>query len=302
MFSQQQLIVLLAALPDPAFILTRGGRYAAIYGGSDKRYYHDGGALIGKYMHEVLHEEKSTWFSSQIAEALSTRSLHIVEYGLAASDVRGLESEGPGHTIWFEGRVQALDFLVDGEDAVLWVASNITRRHELEAQLRKQCETDSLTGLLNRRRMLDVLASNFDVFLRYQTPATLFMFDVDAFKSINDKHGHFKGDTALRSIAAVCQAELRATDHAARFGGDEFVILMPHTGSKDASLIIDRLRLRIAEEMLDLAVVGAGTISGGFSELIAGDSSYTDVMHRADSALYKAKRAGGNLALPYTDD
>ncbi|GGI53290.1 GGDEF domain-containing protein [Oxalicibacterium solurbis] len=302
MFSQSQLMALLAALPDPVFILTRNGRYAAIHGGSDSRYYHDGSALVGKYMHDVLHEEKSNWFSAQIAEALSSRSLHIVEYALAGSDVRGLESAGPDHTIWFEGRVQALDFLVDGEEAVLWVASNVTRRHELEAQLRTQCETDPLTGLLNRRRMLDVMASNFDVFRRYETPATLFMFDVDAFKSINDKHGHFKGDAALLAIAALCKTELRATDHAARFGGDEFVILMPHTHCKDASQIIERLHQRIAEDMHDLGIVGAGTISGGFSELIAGDSSYTEVMQRADEALYKAKRAGGNLVLPYTDD
>ncbi len=301
MLSKQQLTVLLAALPDPAFILTRGGRYAAIYGGSDSRYYHDGAALVGKYMQDVLHKEKCDWFLAEIAEAFSSRKLHIVEYELAANDVRGLETEGPDHAIWFEGRIQALDFLVDGEEAVLWVASNITRRHQLETQLRMQSETDPLTGLLNRRRMLDMLSSSFDVFHRYQTPATLFMFDVDAFKNINDEHGHFKGDNALLSIATVCQDELRATDHAARFGGDEFVILMSHTHSKDAALIIERLRQRIARNMQSLGIVGAGTISGGFSELTVGDTSHVDVMHRADDALYKAKRAGGNLVLCHID-
>lgn len=302
MFSIQQLTTLLAALPDPAFILTRGGRYAAIYGGSDSRYYHDGSYLIGKCMQEVLHEEKCSWFMTQIAAALASRTLHIVEYELAASDVRGLETEGPEHVIWFEGRIQALDFLVDGEEAVLWVASNITRRHQLEIQLRTQCETDPLTGLMNRRKMLEMLALNFDIFDRYKTPATLIMFDVDAFKDINDKHGHLVGDSALLSIAALCKEELRTTDHAARFGGDEFVILMPHTQSKDASLIIERVRQRIAESMRSRGIVDAGTISGGFSELTVGDASYEDVIHRADQALYKAKRAGGNMVLPHTDD
>ena len=295
-------MAILTALPDPAFILTRSGRYAAIYGGADSRYYHDGTALIGKDMHEVLHDEKSNWFSSQIEQALASRALHIVEYGLAASDVRGLETAGPEQPIWFEGRIQALNFQVEGEDAVLWVASNITSRNQLEAQLRMQSEIDPLTGLINRRKLLDVLAAHYDIFCRYQTPATLFMFDIDAFKDINDNHGHMKGDLALQTIAAVCRAELRTTDHPARLGGDEFVVLMPHTRNADALPIVERLRLRIADEMHGLGLIGAGTISGGFSEWMHGDTSFTEVMRRADHALYNAKRAGRNQVRVYSDD
>jgi len=302
LFSEQQLMAILTALPDPAFILTRSGRYAAIYGGADSRYYHDGSALIGKYMYEVLHDEKSNWFSGEIAKALASGALHIVEYELAASDVRGLETAGPDQPIWFEGRIQALNFQVNGEDAVLWVASNITARKELEEKLRMQSETDSLTGLINRRKLIDVLAANYDIFRRYQTPATVFMFDIDAFKSINDKHGHMKGDLALQTIAAVCRAELRTTDYAARLGGDEFVVIMPHTRSEDASPIVERLRLRIGDAMRDLGFDGIGTISGGLSELIAGDTSFTEVMRRVDDALYKAKRGGRNQVVAYTAD
>lgn len=302
MFNEQQLRAILTALPDPAFILTRSGRYAAIYGGADARYYHDGSALIGKYMHEVLHDEKSNWFSGEINKALASRKLHIVEYGLAASDVRGLETAGPSEQIWFEGRIQALDFQVSGEDAVLWVASNITARNDLEAKLRMQSESDSLTGLINRRKLLDVLAAHYDIFCRYQTPATLFMFDIDDFKTVNDQHGHMKGDVVLQTIANVCRAELRATDHAARVGGDEFVVLMPHTRSEDALPIVERLRQCIASAVQQLGIKGAGTISGGFSELMADDSSFTDVKRRADQALYNAKRAGRNQVLAYVAD
>ncbi|GGI15978.1 GGDEF domain-containing protein [Oxalicibacterium faecigallinarum] len=302
MFNEQQLRAILTALPDPAFILTRSGRYAAIYGGADARYYHDGSALIGKYMHEVLHDEKSNWFSGEINKALASRKLHIVEYGLAASDVRGLETAGPSEQIWFEGRIQALDFQVSGEDAVLWVASNITARNDLEVKLRMQSESDSLTGLINRRKLLDVLAAHYDIFCRYQTPATLFMFDIDDFKTVNDQHGHMKGDVVLQTIANVCRAELRATDHAARVGGDEFVVLMPHTRSEDALPIVERLRQCIASAVQQLGIKGAGTISGGFSELMADDSSFTDVKRRADQALYNAKRAGRNQVLAYVAD
>ncbi|WP_293776381.1 sensor domain-containing diguanylate cyclase [uncultured Oxalicibacterium sp.] len=302
MFSEQQLLAILTALPDPAFILTRSGRYAAIYGGADSRYYHDGSMLIGKYMHDVLHEEKSNWFASEIDKALASRKLHIVEYGLAASDVRGLESAGPDEPIWFEGRIQALDFQVDGEDAVLWVASNITSRNQLETRLRMQSEIDPLTGLINRRKLLDLLAAQYDVFRRYQTPATVFMFDIDAFKSINDQHGHLKGDLALQTIAAVCRTELRTTDHPARLGGDEFIVLMPHTCRDDALPIVERLRVRIADAMHNLGLREGGTISGGFSELMHDDSAFTEVMRRADLALYNAKRQGRNQVLAYRPD
>ena len=131
MFSEEQIADILAALPDPAFILTRSGCYAAIFGGSDLRYYHDGSGLIGKSLHDVLHTEKATWFAKEIEKALSSQQLHIVEYELAGSDVKGLE-DGPSNVIWFEGRVQALNFQVLGEDAVLWVASNMVKPSEIK--------------------------------------------------------------------------------------------------------------------------------------------------------------------------
>lgn len=147
--SRDQLEALLSTFPDPVFLLTRSGCYAAIYGGTDARYYHDGSGLVGKYLHEVLTPAKTEWFLKEIELALASGSLHIVEYGLAGSDVLGLEDTGPSNTLWFEGRVQALNFPLNGEDAVLWVASNITHRMSIEAQL-----TDALR---REREAIDIL-------------------------------------------------------------------------------------------------------------------------------------------------
>jgi DNA-binding winged helix-turn-helix (wHTH) protein len=149
LLSQDQLESLLSVFPDPIFLLTQSGYYAAIYGGTDARYYHDGSGLVGKYLHEVLTPTKTAWFLKEIALALESRSLHIVEYGLAGSDVLGLEDTGPSNTLWFEGRIQALNFPLNGEDAVLWVASNITHRMNVEAQL-----TDALR---REREAIDIL-------------------------------------------------------------------------------------------------------------------------------------------------
>jgi diguanylate cyclase (GGDEF)-like protein len=295
LFSNEQIAALLAALPDPAFILTRSGRYAAIFGGTDSRYYHDGSSLIGKSLHDVLNPEKAGWFGEQIAVALAAPGLHVVEYILERTDIRGLEGDGPNERIWFEGRVQALDYSVQGEQAVLWVASNITASKNLEALLRMQSETDSLSGLSNRRKLMSALTEHYGLFARYKTPTSVLIFDIDNFKGINDKYGHLAGDQAIAVTAEVCRRELRATDFPARLGGDEFVILMPHTGCEHARPIAERLRARIADQLRDVGTLGPGaTISGGLSELQPGDASYEEVLKRADDALYRAKHEGRN--------
>lgn len=291
LFSREQLTFILSALPDPAFILTRSGRYAALFGGSDHRYYHDGSSLVGQTVFDVLNEDKAEWFAGEIRHALDSRVLHIVEYSLAGSDVKGLQDTGPSHPIWFEGRIQALDFPVDGEDAVVWVASNITEKNAIETRLRLQSETDALTGLFNRRKLMDVLDSRFELFRQDHHPTAALMFDVDNFKHINDVYGHPAGEQVLVLIANACKEVLRGSDFAARIGGDEFVILMPSMRRDHGHLVADRLRQRISSELtrtLNLSI----TISGGLSEFSRADKTCDDLLKRADDGLYQSKRAG----------
>jgi diguanylate cyclase (GGDEF)-like protein len=295
LFSDSQLASLLTALPDPAFILTRSGRYMAIYGGIDARYYHDGSALIGKTIGQVMAPDRARWFLREIEAALAARAMHIVEYELAPGDIAGLLSNGPTSRLWFEGRIQALDFPLAGEDAVLWVASNITARKELEVKLRMLSEVDALSGLLNRRKLMHVLAEHFDTFERYATPTAMLIFDIDHFKRVNDEHGHLAGDVVIKTTAEVCRRELRNTDAPARLGGDEFVVLMPHTTREQAEPIAERLRQRIAESLRALGSIGDGaTVSGGLAGFRQEDSSCEDILRRGDDALYQAKRSGRN--------
>lgn len=296
--------LVLSAMPDPVFILTRSGRYGAVYGGTDERYYHDGSSLVGMRISDVIKEGKAKWFLEQIEAALGDRRLHINEYTLSGSDVKGLNDAGPSELIWFEGRVQALTFLVDGEEAVLWVASNITARKELESRLRALSETDPLTGLFNRRRLLHALEVQRHHLTRYGRPAVVLIFDIDHFKRINDELGHQAGDDALIKVADVCRSTLRVTDVVARIGGDEFVVLMPETSMVQAEPIAHRLRQTLVEQLHKmlgprLASVVDATVSGGFSELQADDLRAEDVFARADAALYEAKRGGRNRVLPY---
>ena len=293
LFSREQLYFILSAMPDPCFILTRSGRYAALFGGKDTRYYHDGSGLVGKNVHDVLSFEKANRFVREIDKALASRSLHIVEYSLSARDILGMESAGPDHPIWFEGRVQALEFQVDDEDAVVWVASNITEKNAIENQLRHQSETDALTGLFNRRKLLDVLQLKFELFRDEHIPTSILMFDIDNFKTVNDQLGHAVGDMVLQVTANVCRQELRKTDFVARLGGDEFVIVMPATRKQHGIIIANKLRQQVASD-LQRAVGHNVTISGGLSDFSALDASSDEALKRADDGLYRSKRTGRN--------
>ncbi|WP_018151658.1 GGDEF domain-containing protein [Leeia oryzae] len=298
MLNNDQLTDILSAFPDPVFILSQSGKYVAILGGTDHRYYHDGSSLIGKSILDVIPEDKARWFIEQISLAIQHQGLHIVEYSLGGEEVAGLEEDGPIGAIWFEGRIQLLPGLYEGEQAVLWVASNITERHELEIKLRQLTEIDELTGIFNRRKLMSTLQDEFEQFTRYQAATSLFIFDIDNFKHINDSLGHHAGDEVLRVVADVCKHHLRKTDLAARLGGDEFVVLMPHTHPEQALQLAERIRSHLPEAIATMLQLGPisqlGTISGGISEMRTEDASMADVLRRADAALYQAKGEGRN--------
>ena len=119
MISIDQMATVLDALPDPAFILSRSGRYVAEFGGRDKRCYHDGPNLVRLYIADLIKPDKAQWCIDRIAKALEARKLLIEEYELGSRDVKALPDDGPENPIWFEGRIQALSFSVDDEDMVL---------------------------------------------------------------------------------------------------------------------------------------------------------------------------------------
>ena len=121
---------------------------------------------------------------------------------------------------------------------------------------------------------------------------------MDHFKSINDTHGHHAGDEALLAVTRACRAHLRSTDIASRIGGDEFVIVLPHTSAVKAREFAQRLRKEIKMDLHHFAVEGvAPTVSAGLTQISNADTSYEGTLKRADAALYAAKAAGGDNVL-----
>lgn len=294
------LLDMLSALPDPVFVLTESGRYAALIGGQDRQHYHDGAHLVDFSLYDVLPKAKADWFLEQITTTLEQNQLRIVEYGLAGADVDGLDTrQGPEGEIWFEGRIQPLLMPVKGERAVVWVACNITRRHQLEAQLQHLSETDELTGASNRRKLLETLSLSLRRFKERQAPTVVILMDVDYFKAINDRFGHIAGDEVLRGIAHQAMSHVREGDLFARFGGEEFALLLPNTALEAACVIAERLRLAIASGnfLPDSDPPLRVTISMGLSLIHPQDQAIESILHRADAALYRAKHSGRNCLM-----
>lgn len=294
-FDKLNLSELLEQLPDPAFVMTRSGIYAAIYGGRDERYYHDGRDLIGKCLNDVLVPNKAEWFLKEIAIALSRKTMQVIEYELSNRDIKGLErSDGPKETIWFEGRVSSLSFKVNNEDAVLWVATNRTKQHLLQEQLRALSMTDPLTQLPNRRQLKQLLTEYLDRVKRYSEIVAVLIWDIDHFKRVNDTFGHAKGDEVLVAMTQLCRQHLRRTDWLIRIGGDEFVVLMPYTKKKQAILFYERFRAEVAELIIDLKIDGLEVgVTAGMTTIHPDDVN-KQALNRADQALYQAKGLGRN--------
>lgn len=176
--------------------------------------------------------------------------------------------------------------------------TNITRRKSMEACLVKLSQEDALTGLFNRRTLMEAIEAEVARSLRYQRPLSLLAIDIDHFKQVNDRWGHPQGDAVLKAFAAACRETMRDNDKVGRWGGEEFVVLLPETDRPEAERVASRLHARVAALAIDTC--GGGTIhitaSIGATAAHSGDSVET-LLKRADDALYAAKAAGRDCVL-----
>jgi len=163
---------------------------------------------------------------------------------------------------------------------------------EQNRKLEELGRTDALTGLANRRRAFGVAEAEFARYRRSERPATLLILDIDNFKGINDRHGHPVGDEVLSGLASVLREETRVVDTAARYGGDEFMIVMPETRLGGAQELARRVRLRLAALAFPAAPELRCTISIGAAETSRELANVDAWINLADKALYRAKALG----------
>ncbi len=175
--------------------------------------------------------------------------------------------------------------------------------HELEAarrSLAQAASTDPLTGVGNRRRFFDVAARELTISRRQERAMSIIVLDLDDFKAINDRFGHAAGDGVLVEVARVCTEALRTSDLLCRWGGEEFIVMLPDTDERGAHIAAERLRSAVVAA--GITPPGSGgpvpvTISLGVA---SSDASWSldRMITEADAQLYRAKAAGRNLVMP----
>ena len=168
---------------------------------------------------------------------------------------------------------------------------------EAHARIEELAQIDDLTGALNRRYIMKALNEEMSRAQRSGTPCSMAIIDLDLFKRINDRYGHPVGDEVLKTFAIAVEANVRAVDKLGRYGGEEFLLVLPGSAEDQALIAIDRLRQIVADLNWNGVCDGLTvTISAGVSEVRQNDGA-DDIVARADAALYRAKEAGRNRVL-----
>lgn len=178
-----------------------------------------------------------------------------------------------------------------------------TNRRQLQAanrELQRLSSTDRLTSLYNRGHWEEMLRQEYARHRRYDSGAALVMFDIDHFKAINDRHGHQAGDAVIRQTADLIRQNMRDSDVAGRYGGEEFVVLLPDTDKDGALIFAERLRRSIeAHEVVHEQAQIRFTVSLGIADLNMPTQSHAQLIEWADSALYASKAGGRNRTTVY---
>jgi two-component system cell cycle response regulator len=243
-----------------------------------------------------LKEHDGLRLCSQIRSLERTRNLPILAIAEADNNarlVRGLE-------------IGVNDYLIrpiDKNEMLARVRTQIKKKRYTE-RLRDNVQmsiemaiTDALTSLFNRRYMETHLAALAEQAAQRGKPLSVLILDIDFFKSINDGHGHDAGDDVLREFSVRIRKSIRNIDLACRYGGEEFVIVMPETDIAVAGMVAERIRRRIATEAFPIQQGAKSlevTISIGIASLGSGGDTAAAMLKRADTALYRAKRDGRN--------
>jgi len=221
--------------------------------------------------------------SADLGQLKHSVSQHLESIGQAVGNYRIQETE----------REQVLsEQLAAMQEKIAAMEAHSEQMQDQIRRERQRAMTDLLTQLPNREAWQERLSFEFNRWQRYHHPLIIGVIDIDLFKRINDAYGHKAGDRVLQLVAKELKERLRNTDFIARFGGEEFVVLLPETTGEDACKVMDKLRNHISN--LPFHFRGEPvtvTFSAGLAEFTAGDSEET-VFERADRALYQAKDAG----------
>jgi diguanylate cyclase (GGDEF)-like protein/PAS domain S-box-containing protein len=244
----------------------------------------DQDGVIGKRDYDIADNEGT--------HALVALKREVIDTGQAVRQEITFPVGGEARTYAVHGEPLVENGAVIGMTTVSLDVTDM-RRVEVAAH------TDYLTGALNRRGIDDLIAQEIERTERYGGTFSVILLDIDNFKTVNDEHGHQVGDRVLEAIVACLRLELRSVDQLGRWGGEEFLLLLPQVDGDEAARAAERLRERVAAH--PFAPAGPVTISSGVATWRPGETQAT-LVARADAAMYRAKNGGRNAVVAEADD
>ena len=296
--SHDQLRRFTQALPDIAFILDEDGVYIDIFGTHKALLYTDAEKLRGRSLQTILPPAAAQPIMETIQATLRQNQPQKLEYPLQL----------PVGERWFEGRTAVLRPSGELPGQVAWVAIDITERKQAEAQIEQLAYYDALTGLPNRRLLLERLGRELLLARRHRHIGAVLFMDLDYFKTLNDALGHQTGDLLLQRLGERLRDSLREEDTVARLGGDEFIVLLPdlarntEEAANQAGLVASKLHNAICEPYDLDGHEYLTSVSLGISLFPTDDESADDILRQADAAMYLSKSAGRNTISFYRGD
>jgi diguanylate cyclase (GGDEF)-like protein/PAS domain S-box-containing protein len=250
-------------------------------------------AMFGWSDKQVVGQTDPTVPESKAREYEALRNATLV--GMAFSNMDTLRMKKDGTEFPVSLSVAPLRGQQSQVIGRLHVIADITERKKYQEELRQQATTDELTRVSNRRHFIELATNEIKRAVRLKRPPAIALIDIDHFKQINDTYGHAAGDQALVGFTQICQRQIRQIDVFARFGGDEFVVLLPETNQEQAYEVIERIRSTLMAQPLELDGKPVPiTISSGIASLSSDQESFEMLLNQADQALYHAKELGRN--------
>ncbi len=276
----------LRQINDREIVMLEAGHRGEIQNALDK-------ARVDLVLMDVQMPEKSgmEW----LAEIVEKQTAPVVILTGSGDEEVAAQSLQEGAVGYLPKSRLSAEKLAETIDAAMKRWGQMQQSKASQEELERLANVDSLTGLHNRRAILRRLDEDIRHAKRYGDELSLLMLDIDHFKKVNDRYGHLTGDDVLERIATLVQQNIRETDSAGRYGGEEFIVVLPKTNLSPAAEVAERIRKTIEEsEMEDHEgnVFGV-TVSLGLSSYQAGEDGHS-LISRADDALYSAKENGRN--------
>ncbi len=284
-------------LEDAVVVLDTDMRIVMFNRGAEKIFGYIRDDILGKHLNTLIPQRFHIQHDLLVSEFASDKT-QFKSMSDRSRQTLGMRHDGSE----FQAQISILRLNEGRKNFFAAVVRDISEKKKNEDELIRLASTDPLTGAFNRREFTALAEREALRSRRYNRPLSVLMLDLDHFKDLNDTYGHAAGDKALQRFTTICCNALRNVDIFGRWGGEEFVGLLPETDAESAGIIGERLRKIVSETEMDFnGETIRFTVSIGVAQFRDGEYMLEGPLSRADAAVYDAKKAGRNNIAIYKD-